>query len=64
MELNFTEIGNNNKKRVTFEYEGENDDGAEDVAIIGENGVVQLPNQGSQQNIKLNVPNLVYFFSD
>jgi hypothetical protein len=60
MELNFTEI-DSNKKRVTFEFEGDNDDGAEDVMTFdaAPTNNTQLP--PSQQNVKYNNPNVGRF---
>lgn len=58
MELNFTEV-DSNKKRVTFEYEGENDDDVEDVETFDNNS--NFSPQPEEENVKYNNPNVGRF---
>jgi hypothetical protein len=58
MELNFTEI-DSNKRRVTFEYEGENDDDVEDVTTFDDNSNFAPPPE--EQNVTYNNPNVGRF---
>lgn len=58
MELNFSEIDSNNK-RVTFEYEDENDDNVEDVGTFdNDSNFTPAP---QEENIKYNNPNVGKF---
>jgi len=58
MELNFSEI-DSNKRRVTFEYEGENDDDVEDVGTFDNNSNFTPGPQ--EESIKYNNPNVGKF---
>jgi len=58
MELNFTEIGSNNTKRVSFVYEDENDDNVEDVGTFDD---ASNFTPGPVQNLKYDNPNVGKF---